>query len=223
MKFLNKIKRNILLRKEIRSISFCNTRMELSTINKNKDVFNLIKKHYEQYIKDISTPEMAISLHLAYFIMDYCIEFKPKRVIDLGSGFSSLIFQMYQNYFKEENIIVFSIDDDKDWLDKTKTFVREKGLSEDHIIDISALEKLNLNNYFELVLLDLNFVEIRKKYLQFSVDLLSKNGLLIMDDVHKIEFLREVKKVADANSLKFIDIKKLTVDTMGRFAIGLQK
>ena len=55
------------------------------------------------------------------------------------------------------------------------------------------------------------------------MNLLSKNGLLIVDDVHKVEFLREVKKAAKINEFKLSNIKLSTIDKLGRFAIALIK
>ena len=225
MKILNKLKRIILLKKEMYAIPFSDKIKPSNFVDeaKYKTLFNSIKSEHKVYIEHISSPEMAMSLELAYFIMNYCIEYKPKRLLDLGSGFSSFVFRMYQNNFKEMDIIVYSIDDNDDWLEKTKNYLNKQNLQDDNLYNLEELKNLNLKNYFDLILLDLNFVDVRKEYLNFSMNLLSKNGLLIVDDVHKVEFLREVKKAAKTNKFKLFNIKNQTLDSFGRFAILLKK
>ena len=225
MKLLNKLKRIILLKKEMYAIPFSDKIKPSNFVDeaKYKTLFNSIKSEHKVYIEHISSPEMAMSLELAYFIMNYCIEYKPKRLLDLGSGFSSFVFRMYQNNFKEMDIIVYSIDDNNNWLIKTKDYLNKQNLKIDNLHNLEDFKILNLKEYFDLILLDLNFVEIRKEYLNFSMNLLSKNGLLIVDDVHKVEFLREVKKAAKINEFKLSNIKLSTIDKLGRFAIALIK
>jgi len=102
MKLLNKLKRIILLKKEMYAIPFSDKIKPSNFVDeaKYKTLFNSIKSEHKVYIEHISSPEMAMSLELAYFIMNYCIEYKPKRLLDLGSGFSSFVFRLYQNNFK---------------------------------------------------------------------------------------------------------------------------
>lgn len=225
MKLLNKLKRIILLKKEMYAISFSDKIKTSNFVNeeKYKTLFDSIKSEHKIYIENISSPEMAMSLELAYFIMNYCIKYKPTRLLDLGSGFSSFVFRLFQNNFKEMDIIVYSVDDNDKWLLKTKDYLNKHSLKIDNLHNLEDFKNLNLKEYFDLILLDLNFVEIRKEYLNFSMNLISEKGLLIVDDVHKVEFLREVKKAAKINEFKLSNIKTLTIDKLGRYAIALTR
>ena len=216
---LQKIKRFILIEKELFNISDLNKSNQKSIIENNKTIFDQIRQKHQSYIRNISSPEMAMSLELANFIMEYCLNNKPKYLLDLGSGFSSYIFRHYQKNDPTGNIVVFSVDDNDDWLAKTKAFLIDEELSTDNLINLNTLTSSNYNNYFDFILLDLNFIEVRKNYIKYTTDLLKINGFAIIDDVHKVEFLREVKKISNQNNLKLTNIRKKTIDFFGRFAI----
>ena len=224
MRLINKLKRDVLLKKEMYETHF-SYKMKMTNFSDNreyKSLFDSLKIEHNIYIKQISSVDMAMSLELANFIMNFCIEYKPKYLLDLGSGFSSFVFRLYQNNFKEMGVIVYSVDDDINWLVKTKDYLINKRLNIDYLFDLEEFKNFNLREYFDLILLDLNFVDVRKDYLTFSMNLLSKNGLLIVDDVHKVEFLREVKNATKINDFKLSNIKNSTVDKLGRFAIAIK-
>ncbi|MFN4234268.1 MAG: methyltransferase domain-containing protein [Bacteroidia bacterium] len=204
---------------------FLNQHKESLNINKvdiDNSLKNTIEQKYNEYINTISSPEMAISFEMAMFIFKYCVQYKPSKIVDLGSGFSSFILRLYQKMYGNENTIIYSVDDSKEWLLKTKEFIQQQDLNTSNLFFIDEFINVTKNNTFDLVILDLNFVDVRKKYLQFSIDITSDNGLLIIDDVHKIEFLREVKNVLKRNNVHIIDLKNITFDSYGRFALGVR-
>lgn len=220
MKLLSKFKENILLQKELLNIPYYDDVSETQSAA-TKSLFQTVRSKHAAYIKNVSSPGMAMSLELAFFILSFCIKNKPALLLDLGSGFSSYIFRLYQKHETSKNVEIYSVDDNKQWLDKTKAFLAAEGLNTNNVI---TLEQLSENGkLFDCILLDLNFIEVRKDYIKFSADLLQENGLAIIDDVHKIEFLREVKKIAKQNNYKLFNIKKNTIDDFGRFAIVLTK
>lgn len=219
---INKIKNKFLLSFEL---YFLNQHKESLNINKvdiDNSLKNTIEQKYNEYINTISSPEMAISFEMAMFIFKYCVQYKPSKIVDLGSGFSSFILRLYQKMYGNENTIIYSVDDSKEWLLKTKEFIQQQDLNTSNLFFIDEFINVTKNNTFDLVILDLNFVDVRKKYLQFSIDITSDNGLLIIDDVHKIEFLREVKNVLKRNNVHIIDLKNITFDSYGRFALGVR-
>ena len=60
-----------------------------------KDVRKELFAYYRKYLSNISSKDMAISLELSVFLIIVCRILKPKRILDLGSGFSSFIFRYY--------------------------------------------------------------------------------------------------------------------------------
>src|SRR5262245_35480678 len=78
---------------------------------------NIISPHYEYYIKEVSTSKMAVSLNTAIILYMFCEALVPKQIIDLGSGFSSFVLRSYAS--QSGNCMVYSVDDNQDWLDRT--------------------------------------------------------------------------------------------------------
>lgn len=221
---LNTIKKNLLEKVELFKIpnfkNFYN--INSSKHENNKLLFYKITENYKNYVSKISSPDMAISLELSHFIYAYCLEHKPLKLLDLGSGFSSFVFRFYQKY-NEPNSVVYSVDDNKEWLLKTKNYLTQFDLNTDYLFDLDEFQKNNTQIFFDLILLDLNYVEKRKDFIDFAAKLLKHNSLLIIDDVHKIEFLRQVKAISKTNNYKLFNIRKQTIDSFGRFSLVLTK
>jgi len=222
MKLINSIKREILLKKEFIGIP----KFEVSVLTNEKKqqiaaFTSELKKEHTQYIKEISSPEMAMSIELAEFLIEYCISNRPSKIIDLGSGFSSYVFRLYKKKYNNDAII-YSVDDNEDWLVKTKKYLEKHQLNYDNLLTLDELQTKQLNGFFDLVLLDLNFVEKRQHYIVYSNELKNKEGNVIIDDVHKVEFLREVKSKAASQNANLYDIRLKTKDQFGRFAIVLK-
>jgi predicted O-methyltransferase YrrM len=165
---------------------------------------------------------MAMSLELAIYILRYCLWKQPKSLLDLGSGFSSYVFRLYRAS-TSKSVVVYSVDDNADWMHKTEHYLENAGLNTEHLYLLTELQEQELDGYFDLVLLDLNYVEVRKDYIAYAGKLLSANGAVIVDDVHKVEFLREVKRIATAEKHGLFNIKKTTSDEFGRFAIVMKR
>jgi predicted O-methyltransferase YrrM len=220
MKIINKLKGQLLLQKEMFSLPA--EKSLPPTGEKDKHLFDAITRKHEDYIKSVSSPGMAMSLELAHYLMAYCLFNKPAHLLDLGSGFSSFVFRLYQ---KNAGITVnvCSVDDNDAWLEKTKEYLVAQDLDTAGLMNLTMLSAQKDKQKFDLVLLDLNYIEVRKDYIIFASDLITNNGMVVIDDVHKVEFLREVKKIAAREKFKISSIREHTHDSFGRFAVTLRK
>src|SRR6266436_3960151 len=92
-----------------------------------------IKTAYEEYTTSVSTPVATISLELTYVIWFLLNKLSPKVIVDLGSGFSSYLFRLYQDTrkYSDDACRVFSCDDNPFWLAHTRRFLKNKSLSEE--------------------------------------------------------------------------------------------
>ena len=82
---------------KIFSLVYCKRILSLENNLKKKTPNDLeIKKYYDKYVSEISTPGMAISLESSLTILSLLEYFKPKSILDLGSGFSSFLFRLYK-------------------------------------------------------------------------------------------------------------------------------
>jgi predicted O-methyltransferase YrrM len=219
---MNSIKRRLLQIRELYGIKAFDLKKQAETLPHYTELSEKIKREHADYVQKVSSPEMAMSLELALFLLRYCLAHQPKHLLDLGSGFSSYVFRLYREAIGDE-VIVYSVDDHAEWLEKTRHYLENAELNTEHLYELTALQGQHLDGYFDLVLLDLNFVEVRKDYIAYSAQVTAKNGIVIIDDVHKVEFLREVKRHAAILQSGLRNIRKQTLDTFGRFAIVLQR
>lgn len=182
----------------------------------DSETLELLRKKHTEYVNTISSPEMAASFELCILLYKLAISLKPACALDLGAGFSSYVLRLASK--NSNNFTVYSIDDDSAWLQKTISYLKENGLQTNNVMSMDDFKKLSGLN-FDLILLDLNFVEVRKNYIDSSIAMLNKNGLLIFDDTHKIEYLRIVKEKALKNNIGLFDFKNSTLDSFNRFAL----
>lgn len=185
---------------------------------------NLIREHKEKfdntfnhYVTEISVDSMAISLELAVTLYSLCLLKKPKAILDLGSGYSSFVFRYYQKHNNTE-CLVYSIDDNAEWLIKTKEYLLSKEVSIDGVFHIDEIEKLK-GVKFDIILHDMNYVEIRKNYLDLVFDLLGKDGIVLLDDIHKPDYLKACIAKIKQRQWNFYGMQNTTTDKFKRFSV----
>ncbi len=210
---------NLLLKKESALYKDYPEYKDLPALSlKNKQLFEETFKHY---VSEVSIDTMAISLELASALYTLCVIKKPKAVLDLGSGYSSFVLRYYQKNHATD-CKVYSVDDDAQWLEKTKSYLVSKNLSTDHVYTIDNFKNIH-NLSFDLILHDMNFVEIRQRYLEFVFSLLNKNGLVLLDDVHKPEYMKVCIEKNKHQNWPLYSLQETTKDKFNRFSIIVVK
>ncbi len=181
---------------------------------KFKKVAPTIKKEYEIYIRDISTPEMAISFRTAVFLLLFCEGLKPKSILDLGSGFSSFVLRSYASVKHHVNIL--SVDDSREWLRHTQKFLVRFNLSTDRLILWEDFEKLPHVSY-DFIFYDLGRMDLRKKSLNIVLKI-GKGGIIVLDDMHKATYAEYVHNHLSHYSYLYLDLQAFTLDKFGRYS-----
>lgn len=171
---------------------------------------------YSRYTTSISSAEMAVSLELCACLYSFCYILKPSKILDMGSGLSSFIFRTYQK--EVSNVSVFSIDDNKEWLDKTRQFLFTHDLNTENIYSLHEFSVMQESS-FDLLFHDLNFVEERIKHVDELAGRASGKAFLIFDDVHKGHYYSALIKKLKLNNLSYFSLKKYTLDKFNRFSI----
>jgi len=214
------VKRNILTKKELAGMESENSflkKIKLNSLSEiDSSVLELLREKHKQYINTISSAEMAASFELCVLLYKLAITLKPSCALDLGAGFSSYVLRLASK--NSNNFTVYSVDDDNAWLQKTISYLKENDLQTFNVIGMEDFKKLN-GLTLDLILLDLNFVEVRKNYIDTSIEMLNDKGILIFDDTHKIEYLRIVKERCLKNNISLFDFKSSTIDSFKRFAL----
>jgi len=186
-------------------------------IEQNKE---MLRPYYEQYIKEVSRADMAASLELAAFIYSICKINRFTKLLDMGSGLSSFVFRLYAK--ERPNVKVFSVDDDAAWVKKTKDFLSQHQLSTDNIFTLDQFLQSGEEG-FDCILHDLNFVEVRIKYIGYIMRITKPHGLVILDDVHKPDYLFALLVNLKNIKAKKYNIKPVTYDGYGRFSLAVVK
>ncbi len=177
-----------------------------------------LKPYYEQYITHVSRADMAMSLELAAFVFALCVKKGYKNLLDLGSGFSSFVYRLYAS--EQVGVQVLSVDDDAQWLEKTKSYLRKHGLPDAGMLTLDQFLQQPITK-FDCVLHDLNFVEVRINYVQHVLDATANSGVLILDDVHKPDYLYLVLDMLKQKSISVYDLKPVTLDSYNRYALAV--
>lgn len=194
----------------------CN-QLNSKTIEESKDI---IRPYYEQYIKEVSKPDMAASLELVAFLYTLCKLKQFTKLLDMGSGLSSFAFRFYAKGNPE--IKVFSVDDDVAWLEKTKEFLNQHQLNTQNMFTLEQF-LVSGESGFDCILHDLNFVDVRINYVERIVDIAKANGVIIFDDVHKSDYLFALLTKLKAKTVKMYNLKPITLDQYKRFAMAAVK
>jgi predicted O-methyltransferase YrrM len=175
-----------------------------------------LKPIYNHYVEDVSSREMAMSFELATFLFGLCELVEPKKILDLGSGFSSFLFRTYASQ-ADDGTTVTSVDDSPEWLDRTREFLEERGLSSQRLCEWAAFSS-NGHGTFDLVFHDLGSMETRAEALPAVLNMATQPGFVILDDVHKRGYERVVKQVTDQRDLQVYSLRSHTLDEYGRFS-----
>lgn len=184
-----------------------------------KEVYkNKILPAYEEYILKVSDEIMAISLELSVFCILMCDMIRPKKILDLGSGFSSYVFRslpsVLSKYYKPT---VWSVDDSIEWVNKTSTFLAQHGIPSDNLMTWDAFVQQNLGD-FDFILYDLGGFEFRKEKVRQIIKLCDENGMIIFDDMHSAEYGRYLNKILKENNCTCFDLRYYTKDKFGRYS-----
>lgn len=178
-----------------------------------------LKQFYQQYVTKVSANSMAISFESAVFLEVICIIFKPKYILDLGSGFSSLVFRLYKLNTNPKSII-WSIDDSHKWLEKSRSFLSAHNFSTENLSPWSKFIKNN-NEVFDLIFYDLGNMKIRKEKLKEVLKLARSGSIIILDDIHKHHYRNYVRRILKKYKIPSYSLKFFTEDKFGRYQLFL--
>ncbi len=179
------------------------------------EITNRLQPIYEKYITTISTGVMALSLESSVFMSVLCSIFQPRKILDLGSGFSSAVFRIYAETANPKPHI-YSIDDAPEWLEKTKEFIAGYQLEGGQFMTWDVFLEQNQNS-FDFILHDLGSMVTREMLLPTVLSLVSTNGVVLLDDIHKTNYRKNAKRMVKETGLIYHNLKSYTLDGFNRY------
>ncbi len=142
---------------------------------------NVIEKKWKEYTTTISSQGHASSLELCQYLFKHLKTYTPEHVVDMGSGFSSFVTRYYKKEINP-NAIVYSVDDDVTWLEKTKQYLIREELPIDNLVLFEDFKNTDLK--FDLILYDLGRIPTRIKNIEFPATITKSGATILYDDIH---------------------------------------
>jgi predicted O-methyltransferase YrrM len=186
-----------------------------ASLDARRDVREL-RTEYDRYVNEVSNWEWAVSWPTTRALDALCAELRPRRILDLGSGFSTYVVCRWAAA-SGQDVEVVSADDSPDWLAKTRSFLESHGLDA-HLIDVTELDSLP-DHAFDLAFDDLGRTEDRARLISPIVRLLAPGGVVVLDDMNVRGYRREVRSALNAAKWPLYSVREQTLDAKGRFAM----
>ena len=184
-----------------------------------------LRPAFDEYVTVFSVAGAAVSLETSALATVLCEIIRPRRVLDLGSGFSSYVFRRYAAAARPE-AEVWSIDDSSFWLEKTREFLDSRGLSAENLLLWDSFSSQD-NGAFDLILVDIGDFEFRSANIDKALALGSPSAVVILDDMHKPWYRASVAKALQRSRrdsdrrYEFYSARSMTKDQFGRYAAVL--
>lgn len=178
---------------------------------------NRIFPYYNEYIHGVSNEIMTVSLELCLVLLSLCEFRRPRRILDLGSGFSSFLFRFYAAGADPEPE-VWSVDDSTEWLEKTRSYLADHDLPASNLLTWDALIGRDAGR-FDLVLYDLGGFDFRRDSFSRVLEYLGAGAFLVVDDMHAAEYGRHVIQRLRRDDIPHFSIRSYTNDKYGRYSL----
>lgn len=168
-----------------------------------------LKEAYLEYIKEVSEPVWTISWELCVYLDKLLRSLKPKKILDLGSGFSSFLF-------RQSGAEVVTFDTDSDWLTKTELFLQQHKLPTTTMFHLesplSEEDRKILQQPYDLILHDLGIADKDRA----PIFPMLNGKVIILDDMHFAEYRAQVKEFFKGRTI--FDLQDDTKDAYNRYA-----
>lgn len=177
---------------------------------------------YERYVSEISSDDMALSLHASVLLDIICDVFSPASALDVGSGFSSYVLRL-ASARKGGALRVYSLDTDAAWLERSRAWIKEQGLEDTGFGTWTAPGEAPQISWdggaLDLVLLDAERPPQRNGFLLPVLErYCSPDTALLLDDLHMPSWRLFALETLMTHNFCHVDCKRHTLDRYGRYA-----
>ena len=222
---VKKAYKNICLNEEIKKQNE-SIEKELITIRRHTDEI-LFANRFHDVIKQstwyedipLSFSDFAIGYNMAYLLFKILDQYKPKSILEIGLGQSTLMISQYTNKFKSKHHVV---ENNKDWIKFFESSLNVKTIPDFHCLpkytrtingeEVNAykgFEKEFKNEKFDLMMIDGpngSPYYSRMDVLDIIPKSLNKSFIILLDDAQRpgeIRMFQELEKKLNENNIKF--------------------
>ena len=169
---------------------------------------------YREYCTSVSVRWMALSIETCVYTWWLCEQTKPKRLVDLGSGFSSYVLRLYQS--EHDDVEVVSVDDSPEWLEKTARFLKKHHLPTDGLL---GPDEFLATSGYDLAIYDYSGGEIREAFMAPTMERMNDDGFVILDDANHIVHYLWMAKATRDRGWALYSLVEQTLDQVERHAV----
>lgn len=178
-------------------------------IQHRRSLTALLRDTHRDYIRNFSAPLITLSLNRAAFLLFLSRTLAPARVLDLGSGFSSYVFRLYQK--DNPGVQILSVDDSAEWLEQTRRFLKKYDLPVESLMLHDEMSKTASGLHCDLCFLDMGDLPMRRALLPALGAYARENGaVVIVDDFHVPTYRRFIRRFCAAQGLQLFSLRRVT-------------
>ena len=170
---------------------------------------------YVDYCTNVSRRGMAISIETATLFAYVCANRRARRVLDLGSGFTSYVSRCVA----DESV---SVDDSPEWLDKTRSFLADYRVTTDGLMLWDDWRATPAGPY-DVVIHDFAASELRERSMWNAAQVCASGGVVIFDDAQHAGHRATMHNVARRFRMTMVDVRAETEDEVHRYALAAVK
>ncbi|MCC6680070.1 MAG: class I SAM-dependent methyltransferase [Phycisphaeraceae bacterium] len=171
---------------------------------------------HAEYTDHVSGAGMAASLETSLLLWRLCDQMGPIHLLDTGSGFSSFVLRRWAR--DRGDALVWSLDDDEQWLERTREYLASRNLSDEGLM---TWEQFAAGHFgpFDLVFHDLGSMETRIRTLPRVLERMhTQTGVLVLDDTHNLEYETAALDQLRRYRATMLDAHSWTIDRFRRRA-----
>lgn len=169
-----------------------------------------------RYMLEATRDEMPITFSLACFLLAYLRAAAPRRIADLGSGFSSFVVRHYAAALPApERPAIVSVDTSPEWLERTRRFLVAEGAEPLAGAELCTWEAFTTppRAPFDFVVVDIGSLEFRAQWLPWILrHLLAPGGRAILDDMHWAEARCAARRAVAGAACRALSLRALCPD-----------
>lgn len=182
----------------------------------SNDLQQELAAEHAEYVASVSTASMAASLETATLLWRLCDAVKPTRLLDTGSGFSSFVLRRWAG--EQEYAAVWSVDDDAQWLERTRAFLASRKLTDRGLMTWEAFAAQD-NGPFDLVFHDMGTMATRIHSLPAVLRRVTPDtGVIVLDDTHNRKYVEAARVELKHCRATVLDAGSWTLDSFRRRA-----
>ena len=175
-----------------------------------RELRDKLEKPHRDYIANYSAPLISMSLKRGVFFLYLCQVLQPKKILDLGTGFSSYVFRLFAG--ENPGTDVISVDESGYWLRETTQYLSVYGLNTGGMISWEEYNKRRDDMQFDLVFVDIGDCKFR---LGILPELISS----MIDEYHVPFYRIGVNRMCNDMGAGIYSLRKMTRTRLSHNAI----